>query len=130
MAEHDDGIVGIAVTAAAAFGLGLLAGVVAGEWLGGVNAARVRRAVDRLRPEVPPGDAAALEGVVRRAAGARAVLRVGAFPGRRGVVLAGRRAGRAPGRWCSSASRRGSSCPPSAARVASCSSTRMPSTRW
>ena len=67
MTDRDGGVVGIAVAAAAAFGLGLLAGVVAGEWLGGVNAARVRGAVRRLRPELPPGDRAALEGTVRRA---------------------------------------------------------------
>jgi hypothetical protein len=75
MTEHDEGVVGIAVTAAAAFGLGLMAGLVAGEWLGGVDAARVRRAVKGLRPELPPGDAAALEGVVRRALRARPTTR-------------------------------------------------------
>lgn len=75
MAERGEGAVGIALTAAAALGLGLLAGLVAGEWLGGVDAARVRRAVGRLRSDGPPGDRAALEGVVRRALRAQAATR-------------------------------------------------------
>lgn len=75
MSERDEGVVGIAVTAAAAFGLGLLAGIVAGEWLGGVDAARVRSAVARKRRRLPPGDRAALEGVVRRALRAQPTTR-------------------------------------------------------
>jgi BON domain len=75
VADHDEGVVGIALAAAAAFGLGLMAGLVASEWLGGVDAARVRRAVDRLRPELPPADRAALEGAVRRALRAQAATR-------------------------------------------------------
>jgi len=67
MPDRDEGIFGIAVSAAAAFGLGLIGGLVASEWLGGVDAQRVRRAVDRLRPENPPADRATLEGAVRRA---------------------------------------------------------------
>ncbi len=67
MPDRDEGIFGIAVAAAAAFGLGLMAGLVAGEWLGRVDAARVRRVVHRLRPELPPGDPGALEATVRRA---------------------------------------------------------------
>jgi hypothetical protein len=45
---QQDGIAGIAFAAAAGFGIGLLAGFVAGEWLGGIHPERVRRAVRHL----------------------------------------------------------------------------------
>jgi osmotically-inducible protein OsmY len=50
--SEKNGIAGIAFAAAAGFGIGLVAGLVAGEWLGGVHPERVRQAVRRLGPRV------------------------------------------------------------------------------
>lgn len=65
--ERRGGVAGIALAAAAGFGMGLLAGLVAGEWLGDVDADRVRRAVDRLRPVDGSADGAGIERSVRGA---------------------------------------------------------------
>ncbi len=75
MAERSEGVAGIALAAAAGFGVGLLAGLVAGEWLGDVDADRVRRAVRRLRPPEAPPDAAGIERTVRNALEAEARTR-------------------------------------------------------
>lgn len=45
-------IAGVAFAAAAGFGLGILAGLVAGEWLGRMNPERLHRAIRRLRPKL------------------------------------------------------------------------------
>jgi hypothetical protein len=47
--------------------VGLLAGLVAGEWLGDVDADRVKRVVGRLSTGTTPADAAATERMVRNA---------------------------------------------------------------
>jgi hypothetical protein len=61
-------VAGIALAAASGFALGLLAGLLAGEWLGGVDAGRVRRTVHRLRGEAPePGDPTAVRRAVQDA---------------------------------------------------------------
>lgn len=60
-------VAGVALAAAAGFGMGLLAGLVAGEWLGDVDADRVRRAVKQLRPPTEPPDVPSLERTVRDA---------------------------------------------------------------
>ncbi len=61
-------VAGIALAAAFGFGLGLLAGLVAGEWLGGVDAGRVRRTVGRLRGEPPePADPTAVRRAIQDA---------------------------------------------------------------
>lgn len=66
--RQKNGIAGIAFAAAAGFGIGLVAGLVAGEWLGGVHPERVRRAVERLRPPTSPArDPQAVERAVLRA---------------------------------------------------------------
>ncbi len=75
MAERSESVAGIALAAAAGFGVGLLAGLVAGEWLGDVDTDRVRRAVKRLRPDVGPADAAGVERTVRNALQAEAGTR-------------------------------------------------------
>jgi len=75
MSERNEGVAGIALAAAAGFGLGLLAGLAAGEWLGDVDADRVRRAVRRLRPVEGPADAAGIERTVRNALEAEAETR-------------------------------------------------------
>ncbi|GBD33590.1 hypothetical protein HRbin33_02585 [bacterium HR33] len=63
-----NGIAGIAFAAAAGFGIGLMAGLVAGEWLGGVHPERVRRAVRRFGPRILPArDPQAVERAVLRA---------------------------------------------------------------
>ncbi len=63
-----NGIAGIAFAAAAGFGIGLLAGLVAGEWLGGIHPERIRRAVRGLRPPISPvRDPQAVERAVLRA---------------------------------------------------------------
>jgi hypothetical protein len=68
MAERTESVAGIALASAAGFGFGLLAGLIAGEWLGGVDAERVRKAVDRFRPESGgAGDRTVLEAAVRQA---------------------------------------------------------------
>jgi hypothetical protein len=68
-------IAGVALAAAAGFGAGLLAGLVTGEWLGQVDADRVRRAVKQLRPPAGPPDAPGLERTVRDALEADAATR-------------------------------------------------------
>lgn len=70
-------IAATALAAAAGFGLGLLAGLVAGEWLGDVDTDRVRRAVARLAATrgATPADRAAIEHAVRSALGADAATR-------------------------------------------------------
>src|SRR5574342_971995 len=75
MSNRNESVAGIALAAAAGFGVGLLAGLVAGEWLGDVDAARVKRAVDRLRPVTTPVDAAGIERTVRNALEAEAGTR-------------------------------------------------------
>jgi hypothetical protein len=65
--NHREKIAGVALAAAAGFGMGLLAGLVAGEWLGDVDADRVRRAVKQLTPPAGPPDAPGLERTVRDA---------------------------------------------------------------
>lgn len=70
-----DNVASIALAAAAGFGVGLLAGLVAGEWLGDVDADRVRRAVNQLRPDAAPADAPAIERAVRNALQAEAGTR-------------------------------------------------------
>jgi hypothetical protein len=65
--NHREKIAGVALAAAAGFGMGLLAGLAAGEWLGDVDADRVRRAVKQLRPPTGPPDAPGLERTVRDA---------------------------------------------------------------
>jgi hypothetical protein len=75
MTDHHESAAGIALAAAAGFGVGLLAGLVAGEWLGDVDADRVKRAVDRLRPATAPVDAAGIERTVRNALEAEAGTR-------------------------------------------------------
>lgn len=75
MTERNDGIAGIALAAAAGFGVGLLAGLVAGEWLGDVDADRVRRAVGQLRPAEAPPDASGIERTVKNALEAEARTR-------------------------------------------------------
>ncbi len=63
-----NGITGIALAAAVGFGIGLVAGLVAGEWLGGVHPERIRRAVRRLGPQISPArDPQAVERAVLRA---------------------------------------------------------------
>lgn len=71
--NHRENIASVALAAAAGFGLGLLAGLVAGEWLGDVDAERVRRAV-KGRPPGPP-DLSGLERGVRNALQAEADTR-------------------------------------------------------
>lgn len=79
--ERQEGVAGIALAAAAGFGVGLLAGLVAGEWLGDVDADRVRRVVRRLRPAEAPPDAAGIERTVRNQLEAEARTRyLGARP--------------------------------------------------
>lgn len=73
--DRSESVAGIALAAAAGFGMGLLAGLVAGEWLGDVDANRVRRAVDRLRPGAAPPDAVGIERAVRNALQAEAGTR-------------------------------------------------------
>jgi hypothetical protein len=68
-------VAGIALAAAAGFGMGLLAGLVAGEWMGNVDAERVRRVVKQLRPPAGPPDAPGLERTVRGALDADAGTR-------------------------------------------------------
>ncbi|OGU28391.1 MAG: hypothetical protein A3K13_10240 [Gemmatimonadetes bacterium RIFCSPLOWO2_12_FULL_68_9] len=75
MTDRNESVVGIALAAAAGFGVGLLAGLATGEWLGDVDTARVRRAVDRLRPGAAPPDAAGIERTVRNALEAEAGTR-------------------------------------------------------
>lgn len=59
---------GIALAAAAGFGLGVLAGLVTGEWLGRMNPERVRLAVRRLRPQLATArDPRAVERALLRA---------------------------------------------------------------
>jgi hypothetical protein len=65
--DRSQNVASIALAAAAGFGIGLLAGLVAGEWLGDVDADRVRRAVKQLGPGAPPPDAAQVERGVRNA---------------------------------------------------------------
>ncbi len=61
-------IAGIAFAAAAGFGIGLVAGLAAGEWLGGIHPERVRRAVRGLRPRISPAaDPQAVERAVLQA---------------------------------------------------------------
>lgn len=68
MAERRESVAGIALSAALGFGVGLFAGLVAGEWLGDVDAERVRRVVGRLRTDPQASaDAAAVERAVRNA---------------------------------------------------------------
>lgn len=67
-ARWDDGFMGTTLAAAVGFTAGLIAGVVVGEWLGDVNAKRLRTAVRRLGAgETPPTDPVMLERVVLRA---------------------------------------------------------------
>ncbi|MBI2615609.1 MAG: hypothetical protein HYW52_08050 [Gemmatimonadetes bacterium] len=73
--KRSESVAGITLAAAAGFGVGLLAGLVAGEWLGDVDADRVRRAVGRLRPAGAPADAAGIERTVRNALEAEAGTR-------------------------------------------------------
>lgn len=73
--NHRENAASIALAAAAGFGLGLLAGLVAGEWLGDVDAERVRRAVKQLGPPPGPPDAPGLERTVRNALEAEAGTR-------------------------------------------------------
>lgn len=73
--NHREHFGSIALAAAAGFGLGLLAGLVAGEWLGDVDAERVRRAVKQLGPPPGPPDAPGLERTVRNALEAEAGTR-------------------------------------------------------
>jgi hypothetical protein len=75
MTDRNGSVAGIALAAAAGFGVGLLAGLVAGEWLGDVDAARVKRAVHRLRPPAGPADTAGIERTVRNALDAEAGTR-------------------------------------------------------
>ncbi len=75
MGERSEKVASLALAAAAGFGVGLLAGLVAGEWLGDVDADRVRRAVNQLRPASAPPDAASLERGVRNALQAQAGTR-------------------------------------------------------
>ena len=75
MTDHNESVAGIALAAAAGFGMGLLAGLVTGEWLGDVDADRVKRAVHRLRPVTAPVDAAGIERTVRNALEAEAGTR-------------------------------------------------------
>ncbi len=75
MADRSERVAGVALAAAAGFGVGLLAGLVAGEWLGDVDADRVRRAVNHLRPDAAPADVSALERAVRNALQAEAGTR-------------------------------------------------------
>jgi osmotically-inducible protein OsmY len=72
-----DRVAGIALSAAAGFGLGMLAGLVAAEWLGDVDADRVRRAVARIRSSAggTAYDRGALEAAVHEALGAGARTR-------------------------------------------------------
>ena len=71
--NHRENQASVALAAAAGFGVGLLAGLVAGEWLGDVDAERVRRAV-KGHPAGPP-DAPELERAVRNALQAEAGTR-------------------------------------------------------
>lgn len=71
--NHRENRASVALAAAAGFGLGLLAGLAAGEWLGDVDAERVRRAV-KGRPPGPP-DAPGMERTVRNALQAEAGTR-------------------------------------------------------
>ncbi len=73
--DRSEKVAGIALAAAAGFGVGLLAGLVAGEWLGDVDADRVRRAVNHLRPDAAPPDASAIERTIRNALQAEAGTR-------------------------------------------------------
>jgi len=73
--NHRGNIAQVALAAAAGFGLGLVAGLVAGEWLGDVDADRVRRAVRGTRPPSEPPDASGLERTVRNALAAEAGTR-------------------------------------------------------
>jgi hypothetical protein len=75
MTDHNESVAGIALAAAAGFGVGLLAGLVAGEFLGDVDAARVKRVVGRLSTGTAPVDAAATERTVRNALDAEAGTR-------------------------------------------------------
>lgn len=67
MTDRNESVAGIALAAAAGFGVGLLAGLVAGEWLGDVDADRVRRAVRGRGPDQGPADAPGIERAVRNA---------------------------------------------------------------
>jgi hypothetical protein len=61
-------VAGVALAAAGGFALGLLAGLAAGEWLGGMDAGRVRRTVQRLRRAAPElGDPTAVRRAVEEA---------------------------------------------------------------
>jgi hypothetical protein len=73
--NHREKVAGLALAAAAGFGVGLLAGLVAGEWLGDVDADRVRRAVQQFGPPPGPPDAPGLERTVRGALEAEAGTR-------------------------------------------------------
>jgi hypothetical protein len=73
--NHRGSVAQVALAAAAGFGLGLIAGLVAGEWLGDVDADRVRQAVrGRKMPPGPP-DAPGVERAVRNALEAEAGTR-------------------------------------------------------
>ena len=66
-ARSDHGFMGTTLAAAVGFTAGLMAGVVVGEWLGDVNAKRLRTAVQRLGAGgPPPTDPVMLERLVLR----------------------------------------------------------------
>lgn len=67
--DRDNGVVGIALIAAAGFGIGLVAGAVVGEMLGDMRGDRLRGIVSRLgrRPAAPPPDPATIQRAVRAA---------------------------------------------------------------
>ena len=73
--NHRGSVAQVALAAAAGFGLGLIAGLAAGEWLGDVDADRVRRAVRGSRSHGGPPDAPRLERTVRNALEAEAGTR-------------------------------------------------------
>lgn len=67
--DRDNGVVGIALTAAAGFGIGLVAGAVVGEMLGDMRGERLRGIVRRFGPQPEPlaPDPATIQRAVRSA---------------------------------------------------------------